>query len=198
METEAQIFCLISFVFIKSKPFSWAVCPHKVLCFNTASILPNKAERRFIPWCQRHRTGALPTLAAGALAAVNDRQNDGLDVSAGAPQAEEAHGVLRIQPVAAAVTERLQIRLLRERETDMLSEARADRKRAKPTDNNPNCLHATFAKMPMACSLWWSGMVGSFRAARAVFALSLSPLGDAEGEGRCDDKRGKREVRVCR
>lgn len=61
--------------------------------------------------------GALPTLAAGALAAVNDGQNDGLDVSAGAPQAEEAHRVLRVQPVAAAVTERLQIRLLRERRT---------------------------------------------------------------------------------
>lgn len=132
METEAQIFCLISFVFIKSKPFSWAVCPHKVLCFNTASILPNKAERRFIPWCQRHRTGALPTLAAGALAAVNDRQNDGLDVSAGAPQAEEAHGVLRIQPVAAAVTERLQIRLLRERER------RTRYQRPEQTGKEPN------------------------------------------------------------
>ncbi len=133
-----------------------------------------------------HRTGALPTLAAGALAAVNDGQNDGLDVSAGAPQAEEAHRVLRVQSVAAAVTERLQIRLLRERRTRY-----QDRKRAQPTDNNPNRLHATFAKMPMACSLWWSGMVGSFRASRAALALSLSPLGDAdvmtkEGEERCE------------
>lgn len=78
--------------------------------------------------CLRLFPLALPTLAAGTLAAVNDGQNDRLDVSAGALQAEEAHGVLRVQPVTAAVAKRLQVGLLRQRQRqrDTLSEAKTD------------------------------------------------------------------------
>lgn len=56
----------------------------------------------------------LPTLAAGALAAVYDRQDDGLTLPTVTQEAKEAHGALRVQPVAAAVTQRLEVRLLRE------------------------------------------------------------------------------------
>lgn len=57
---------------------------------------------------------------------MNDGQNDRLDISAGTLQAEEDHGVLRVQPVTATVAEGLQVRLLRERERETLLEARTD------------------------------------------------------------------------
>lgn len=60
---------------------------------------------------------ALPTLTAGTLAAVNDGQNDRLYVSAGTLQTEETDRVLRVQPVTATVTKRLEVGLLRDGET---------------------------------------------------------------------------------
>lgn len=57
-----------------------------------------------------------PTLAAGALAAVDDGQHDRLALSAPAPQAEEPDRVVRVQAVAAALAHRLQVRLLGEME----------------------------------------------------------------------------------
>lgn len=53
------------------------------------------------------------TLAAGALAAVNDGQDDRLAVATVAPQVEEAHGVVRVQAVTAALTRRPEVGLLR-------------------------------------------------------------------------------------
>lgn len=57
----------------------------------------------------------LPTLAAGALAAVYDGQDDGLALAAVAPQAEEPDRRVGVQPVAAALAHRLQVGLLSRR-----------------------------------------------------------------------------------
>lgn len=53
-----------------------------------------------------------PTLAAGALAAVDDGQDDGLALATVAPQAEEPHRGVGVQAVAAALAHRLQVGLL--------------------------------------------------------------------------------------
>lgn len=53
------------------------------------------------------------TLAASALAAVYDWQDNWLALSTLTLQAEEAHRGVRVQAVAAALTHRLEIRLLR-------------------------------------------------------------------------------------
>lgn len=58
----------------------------------------------------------LSTLAAGALAAVDDRQDDGLALSARAQQAEEADRAVRVQAVTAALAQWLEVRLLYGRE----------------------------------------------------------------------------------
>lgn len=63
-----------------------------------------------------HANPAAPlclTLAASALAAVYDWQDNRLALSALALQAEIAHRGVRVQAVAAALTHRLEIRLLR-------------------------------------------------------------------------------------
>lgn len=52
------------------------------------------------------------TLAAGALAAVYDGQDDRLALAAVAAQAEEPHRGVGVQAVAAALAHRLQVRLL--------------------------------------------------------------------------------------
>lgn len=52
------------------------------------------------------------TLAASALAAVYDWQDNRLALSTLTLQAEEAHRGVRVQAVAAALTHRLEIRLL--------------------------------------------------------------------------------------
>lgn len=51
-------------------------------------------------------------MAAGALAAVDDGQDDGLALAAVAPQAEEPHRGVGVQAVAAALAHRLQVGLL--------------------------------------------------------------------------------------
>lgn len=53
-----------------------------------------------------------PTLAAGALAAVYDGQDDRLALAAVAPQAEEPHRGVGVQAVAAALAHRLEVGLL--------------------------------------------------------------------------------------
>lgn len=55
-------------------------------------------------------------MAAGALAAVYDGQDDGLALAAVAPQVEEPDRGVRVQPVAAALAHRLQVGLLSQRE----------------------------------------------------------------------------------
>lgn len=62
--------------------------------------------------CVRRPGSIVHTLAAGAFAAVNDRQDHWLGLPAVALQAKEAHGAPGVQPVAAAVTGSLQIGLL--------------------------------------------------------------------------------------
>lgn len=54
----------------------------------------------------------IPTLAAGALAAVYDRQDDRLALPALTLQAEEADWVVRVQTVTAALTDWLEVGLL--------------------------------------------------------------------------------------
>ena len=62
---------------------------------------------------QIHQPHSLfPTLAAGALAAVDDGQDHGLALSALTLQAEETHRGLRVQTVTAALTHRLEVGLL--------------------------------------------------------------------------------------
>lgn len=65
--------------------------------------------------CNRGRgvPQSLLTLAAAALATVDDGQHDGLGCTARTGQAEDAHGAAGVQAVTAALTQRLQVRLLR-------------------------------------------------------------------------------------
>lgn len=51
-------------------------------------------------------------MAAGALAAVYDGQDDRLALAAVAPQAEEPHRGVGVQTVAAALAHRLEVGLL--------------------------------------------------------------------------------------
>lgn len=67
-------------------------------------------------FCTRKSHSGSPTLAAGALAAVYDGQDDGLALSAVAPQVEEPDRGVGVQPVAAALAHRLQVGLLSQRE----------------------------------------------------------------------------------
>lgn len=60
---------------------------------------------------------SLPTLAAGAFAAVYDRQDDRLALSALTLQAEETDWVVRVQTVTAALTHGLEVGLLSGNET---------------------------------------------------------------------------------
>lgn len=55
---------------------------------------------------------SLLTLAAAALAAMDDGQHDRLGRAARTGQAEDAHGAAGVQAVTAALTQRLQVRLL--------------------------------------------------------------------------------------
>lgn len=61
---------------------------------------------------RRGSRSGLPTLAAGALAAVYDGQDDRLALAAVAPQAEEPHRGVGVQTVAAALAHRLEVGLL--------------------------------------------------------------------------------------
>lgn len=61
-----------------------------------------------------HASPPVPlTLAAAALAAVDDGQHHRLHRATGAGQAEDADGAGGVQAVAAALAQRLQVRLLR-------------------------------------------------------------------------------------
>lgn len=71
-------------------------------------------------------TPAPPTLAAGALAAVYDGQDDGLVLAAVTPQVEEPDRGVGVQPVAAALAHRLQVRLLSQREKTRRSGVREE------------------------------------------------------------------------
>lgn len=71
-------------------------------CANIFSIYLNAAGPR----------SSLLTLAAGALAAVNDGQDDGLALAALTTQAQETNGGVRIQAVTTALAERAEVRLL--------------------------------------------------------------------------------------
>ena len=55
---------------------------------------------------------SLLTLAAAALAAMDDGQHNRLGRAARTGQAEDAHGAAGVQAVTAALTQRLQVRLL--------------------------------------------------------------------------------------
>lgn len=79
-----------------------------------------------LPHVQGRRTGQKSphmralTLAAAALAAVDDRQYHGLHLPILAAQAQEADGAHRVQAVAAAVTQCLQVWLLPGGETQSI------------------------------------------------------------------------------
>lgn len=72
-------------------------------------------------WCHAHAhahththsaPGQISSLAAGALAAVDDGQDHGLTLPTGTLQAEETHRSVRVQTIAAALAHRLEVRLL--------------------------------------------------------------------------------------
>lgn len=68
------------------------------------------------------------TLAAGALAAVDDGQDHGLTLPTGTLQAEETHRSVRVQTIAAALAHRLEVRLLFEQQHN-------DHRRKKSTES---------------------------------------------------------------
>lgn len=101
------------------------MCKYFSIYLNACALSLSLSGEPTTTWQQARvnagRAGSsLLTLAAGALAAVDDGQHHGLAVAARAAQAQETHRGVGVQAVAAALAHRLQVRLLQTEERGKL------------------------------------------------------------------------------